>query len=354
VDDVSITGAGGFGSDPSGTIPQHFKGTSAAAPHVAGIAALLLQASPCLSASAAGARAPADARSIMQKLLTDNAVDLGDPGADNIYGFGRVDALAAVKKTIPTAAGADITVSGTSTNGASVTTDGSGSSDPNNCPLTFEWTGTCGNASSANPTLACPLGQSTENLRVTNNGVTFSDTATVHITVTDFSVTTSAGALTVNRGQSGQLTVSVSPQFGPFTNPITLSCANLPSYLSCAFAPPTVTPGATGATSTLTITAATTTAQARPVLEMWMGVPAIALVGAGFRKRRNLRRSVVLPTFALACLSALVLLQACGGSGRKNFQPTPTPTSNPVSATITVAAASNSLQRTGSVTVTVP
>ncbi len=75
IDNVSVSGAGGF--------PTRFPGTSAAAPHVAGIAALLQQQTP-------GAT-PAQLRD----LLTANSVDLGASGRDDIFGFGRVDALAA-------------------------------------------------------------------------------------------------------------------------------------------------------------------------------------------------------------------------------------------------------------------
>jgi subtilisin family serine protease len=74
VDGVSVTGAGGF--------PGTFFGTSAAAPHVAGIAALLLQANP--------AQTPA----MIRTALSSKAVDLGTTGFDSIYGHGRADALA--------------------------------------------------------------------------------------------------------------------------------------------------------------------------------------------------------------------------------------------------------------------
>src|SRR5262249_49792888 len=47
IDGVSVSGAGGF--------PSPFFGTSAAAPHVAGIAALAIQAAPCMLASSAAA-----------------------------------------------------------------------------------------------------------------------------------------------------------------------------------------------------------------------------------------------------------------------------------------------------------
>jgi len=60
-------------------------GTSMATPHVSGLVALLLQADPTL--------APEDVRA----LLEETCVDLGEPGKDNVFGAGRIDALAAVE-----------------------------------------------------------------------------------------------------------------------------------------------------------------------------------------------------------------------------------------------------------------
>ena len=87
IDGVAITGAGGF-SNP-------FFGTSAAAPHVAGIAALLLEAER-LDHPTSTKQAAADA--VYDKLV-DSAVDLGEPGVDERFGAGRADALAAVAAT---------------------------------------------------------------------------------------------------------------------------------------------------------------------------------------------------------------------------------------------------------------
>jgi hypothetical protein len=68
---------------PSGPLNPFF-GTSAAAPHSAAIAALLLSKNPTLT--------PAQ----VQAALTSTAVDIGPAGFDYAAGFGRIDALAAI------------------------------------------------------------------------------------------------------------------------------------------------------------------------------------------------------------------------------------------------------------------
>jgi subtilisin family serine protease len=73
-DYVNVTGYGRFGSP--------FPGTSAAAPHIAALCALVWSGRQDLS--------PSDIRTA----LYASAVDLGAPGYDNVYGWGRADAVA--------------------------------------------------------------------------------------------------------------------------------------------------------------------------------------------------------------------------------------------------------------------
>lgn len=78
---AGVNTAAGAAGDNSTT----FGGTSAACPQVAGVAALILSVNPTLS--------EIDVRNI----LNNTATDMGTAGFDNTYGFGRVNAFAAVQ-----------------------------------------------------------------------------------------------------------------------------------------------------------------------------------------------------------------------------------------------------------------
>lgn len=85
--DVSAPGVDVISALPNGKYAA-WSGTSMAAPHAAGLAALLFQAKPNLAVS--------DVAAIMMK----SATDLGDKGHDNVFGMGRIDALQALKPAL--------------------------------------------------------------------------------------------------------------------------------------------------------------------------------------------------------------------------------------------------------------
>lgn len=81
---LSLKAAGtdmyGDGSRTVGNNYMYASGTSMASPHAAGLAALVLSADPSLT------------NEQLRQVLRESADDLGDPGKDDIFGYGRINA----------------------------------------------------------------------------------------------------------------------------------------------------------------------------------------------------------------------------------------------------------------------
>jgi subtilisin len=85
--EISAPGSGVYSSVLGGNYAT-WSGTSMAAPHVSGVAALIKDANPTLTPQ------------IIRTILQDTAIDLGETGRDKLYGFGLLDAPDAVTEAI--------------------------------------------------------------------------------------------------------------------------------------------------------------------------------------------------------------------------------------------------------------
>ncbi len=163
----------------------------------------------------------------------------------------------------------------------------------------------------------------------------------------DFSLSLSAQSAMVSAGGSANLMVSASA-VGGFNSQISLSCA-APAGLSCAFSPSAISPGSSGSSATLTISAnsappsngykSTTMAALLPGL----GIFGTLLIG---RKRKPRKRKSILWMSGLGLL-LLVCFFAIGCGGGSSNKPATS------QVNVTVTGTSGSLQHSSVVAVTI-
>ena len=169
---------------------------------------------------------------------------------------------------------------------------------------------------------------------------------------TAFTIMAPQTPFSVAEGGSVQITVTVPPLGGTFTGTVTLVATELPPGATATFDPPTVTPGAAGAQTILTIQLAMAGAQQRgptpswPALPMWpaAGID-LLLLGAMSRRRRMPRFAAVAGFAGAICVAALVM---GGCTGRTSRQSTP---AGPY--TVTVTGTSGTLHSSTTVSVVV-
>ncbi|MGA2981738.1 MAG: chitobiase/beta-hexosaminidase C-terminal domain-containing protein [Terriglobales bacterium] len=175
------------------------------------------------------------------------------------------------------------------------------------------------------------------------NGYTSSPvaSATYTILLPDFSLSSiNPSSLTVEHGQSGNVTVTVTPVNG-FSSAVSFTCSGLPAGASCSFNPTAVTPSGGSASTTLTVSTSSVATLRQPSV-LFPG-PAVALAFFCVAWRGKSRRRI---RFASAmCLLGLVVMAGCGGSSGTSF--------TPITSTVTVTASSGSLQHGAAFTLNV-
>ncbi len=190
-------------------------------------------------------------------------------------------------------------------------------------------------------------------------------TVTVKAVPASFTVSASPASLSIMPGQSGMTTLSVTPA-GGFAQAVSFACSGLPSEASCTFAPATVTPGASAATTTLTITTTAPQAAAERSRIYRSGMTGLLALGSlllfampGAKRAAGWGRWFVL-VVALALGGGFI---GCGGGGSSGGSGGSsgsggTTTTNPGTpagtSTVTVTATSGSINQTAALQVTVP
>jgi uncharacterized repeat protein (TIGR01451 family) len=174
--------------------------------------------------------------------------------------------------------------------------------------------------------------------------------------VMDFTITASPTSATIAPGASATFTFTVTP-IGGFNQTVSFSCAGLPARAQCSFAPPSLAPNGSPATSTLTITTTASSAASLPPPLPGNSAPLYAsLFGAtlgmaGLILARRARTSVKIVRLwlGLAVLCVLASLTSCGGGGGSPQQPGTPPGTSQVTVTTSVGTSN----KTASITLVV-
>jgi hypothetical protein len=178
-----------------------------------------------------------------------------------------------------------------------------------------------------------------------NNSGSISTALTESVNSPDFSISAGSGAMTVARGHSGTLTLTVTPNT-VFNQAVSFACSNLPTGVTCSFMPATVTPQSTAATTTMTVTSSLMAGNRKGGLLPWKTgsvLLGVCLLGLGVRRRP---RTAAVLVAALAIGFGMLLAGCQSGSS------VPPPQAVPTTSVISVTATASGVQHTINVSLT--
>jgi trimeric autotransporter adhesin len=168
-----------------------------------------------------------------------------------------------------------------------------------------------------------------------------------------YAVTAPVTSFAAAQGSSVVVNVTVPPLGGSFNNVVTMSATGLPPGATATFNPPTVTPGATGAPTALTIQLlSASTAASRPADQQhkipfapFSTAVALGCIALGYRysTRRIIKSALIFASFFLVA----TFLSACNGGLASK------PGTLPGNYVITITGTSGALHRSTTITLTI-
>ncbi len=169
--------------------------------------------------------------------------------------------------------------------------------------------------------------------------------------VSDYTIGNTTPTMIADPGAAAAFNITINPVGSiSFSAPVVLTVSGLPAKYTAAFGQGTVTPGAAGTTTTMTVQ---TFAQALTAMEHEHHTKSLVAAAAwaclfpllGLRRiRRRLPKSLLMLALVIGSFGAVAPLTGCGGG---YFGP------QPASYTLTVTGTSGTLQRTTTVTLNV-
>jgi N-acetylneuraminic acid mutarotase len=183
----------------------------------------------------------------------------------------------------------------------------------------FAQTNTCGEslAAGANCTISVTFSPASAaslsaTLSVTDNATGSPQSVTLGGTGTplpSFTLVSGSPSGSASQTTAATYAITITPQNGSFTSPITFTTSGLPAGYLATFNPATVTPGSSPAITTMTIRNSTITAsQTLP-----LAAPLLAFLGFCFLPDKRRRRLLAMCLLTVASLGGLATLTGCGG-----------------------------------------